>query len=488
MGNCGVGCAPFVPSIKEPIKGLLGGVEDIPSTALDAALSWDWRTFGSYLDRVGERPHSINLAAHVAHAPIRMIAMGERAFDRSAPTEDDIAKMQTMLEEALWSGASAFSTDRVSVHRMSDGSNVPDFDSPVDELLALARIVAKFPGRPMQYATDYAMLGTEEETLKELSVLGRIAALGIPIFAPLNQYPVRGGWRRLVADIDKLRAEGAKIVCETSARAIGALLGLEALIHPFCRHPSYMAISDLPLEKRVERMRDPEFRTRLLSENPKLGPADVRIQMRFDKLKDEAEKTFIMGSEADYEPPASNSIKARAEREGKTLHEVYYDAMIANEGRSLLYVPLANFANGRLDELHEMLSRPETMFSLGDAGAHLASICDAAYASFSLIHWGRDRAIGIPLELLVRKMTSAQAELFGFKGRGRVEVGSIADINVIDHGALKLEAPTMLYDIPGGSNRLVQCASGYIATLVSGEAVVDRDTLTGALPGQVLRC
>jgi N-acyl-D-aspartate/D-glutamate deacylase len=488
MGNCGVGCAPFSPSMKDGVKALLEGVEDIPSAALDVALSWNWDTFSSYLNRVAERPHTINLAANVAHAPMRMAAMGERAIDGSAPTGDDISRMQAMLDEALRSGASAFSTDRIELHQMAGQAHVPDWHAPRVELLALAQTLAKYPKRPMQYASDYGMVASEVETIRELELLAEIVALGVPVFTPLQQYPIQGGWRRLAADVDKIRTNGATIKFEASARAIGALLGLEALIHPFSLHPSYMAIANRPLSERVAIMQNPDFRARILSEAPQLGPLDARIKMRLDKLSKESDRIFVMGPDVDYEPDKSKSIKARAERESKTLQEVFYDALIGNDGRDLLYVPLSNFADGKLDEQREILSQPDVMLSFGDAGAHLASICDSAYSSFCLTHWSRDRAVGIPLEQLIQKMTSAQADLFGFRGRGRIEVGAIADINVIDHAALKLDAPEMLHDIPGGGSRLMQCATGYIATLVGGETIVEQDKLTGAMPGSVLRC
>jgi N-acyl-D-aspartate/D-glutamate deacylase len=225
----------------------------------------------------------------------------------------------------------------------------------------------------------------------------------------------------------------------------------------------------------------------LLSEQPHVGADEERVRRRFEQLEREADKIFVMGADADYEPDPATSIKARAEREGKTLQEVFYDALTGGDGRNMLYLPLINLTNGVLDEQREILALPDTLMSFGDAGAHLAQICDAAYSSYGLLHWGRDRREGLPLERLVRQMTGAQAELFGFEGRGRIAIGAIADINVIDHAALKLEPPEMLYDIPGGGSRLMQCARGYIATLVGGEAIVEGDEVTGAAPGKVLR-
>ena len=45
----------------------------------------------------------------------------------------------------------------------------------------------------------------------------------------------------------------------------------------------------------------------------------------------------------------------------------------------------------------------------------------------------------------------------------------------------------MAYDLPAGGKRLLQKASGYLATLVSGQPVFEHGEATGALPGALLR-
>lgn len=487
MGNCGVGCAPMTSAIREDVISLLEGVEDIPRASIEAALDWKWGSFASYLDRLEERPRTINLAVNATHAPMRMIAMGERAFGGAEANADDIARMRDMLAEALDAGAIAFSTDRIGLHQMGDGRQVPDFHASRGEVLALAEIVASRPGCPIQFASDFGMIASEAETLRELSILRDIAELGIPVFTPLQQYPCEGGWRRLANDIGAMNDAGARIAFEACARAIGVLMGLETLIHPFSRHPSYMAIAELSLEERVERMSEPAFREALLRERPAFDEGDARVRRRFEQMYRDADRIFIVSGAADYEPDPSVSVKAIAEREGRSLEDVFYEALMGQRGRQFLYMPIANFADGRLDEQHAILSRDDTLLSFGDAGAHLAQICDAAYSSFVLAHWGRDRTPGLPLERLVRQMTGAQADLFGFAGRGRIAVGAVADINVIDHAALRLEPPRMLYDLPGGASRLMQTARGYLATFVGGTAIVEDGCLTGARPGSVLR-
>jgi N-acyl-D-aspartate/D-glutamate deacylase len=93
----------------------------------------------------------------------------------------------------------------------------------------------------------------------------------------------------------------------------------------------------------------------------------------------------------------------------------------------------------------------------------------------------------LPLEWLVQQQTRATAELVGFHDRGLIAPGMRADLNLIDWDALRVHPPEILYDLPSGSRRLVQRASGYVATLVSGEVTHENGKPTGALPGKLVR-
>ena len=41
-----------------------------------------------------------------------------------------------------------------------------------------------------------------------------------------------------------------------------------------------------------------------------------------------------------------------------------------------------------------MLSHPDTLFGLGDGGAHVGIISDASFPTWFLSHWARDRSHG----------------------------------------------------------------------------------------------
>ena len=172
-----------------------------------------------------------------------------------------------------------------------------------------------------------------------------------------------------------------------------------------------------------------------------------------------------------------------------TPNEAAYDAFCAEDGRALLMLPLYNYVEHNHDVIREQLTHPTAVSGLADGGAHCGFICDASVPTTMISHWTRDRSRGeqLPLEWVVKKQTSDTAALFGLGDRGTIEVGKRADLNLIDHDALQLETPELVYDLPAGGRRLLQRARGYRATIVAGE-VTRRDGVdTGARPGRLVR-
>jgi N-acyl-D-amino-acid deacylase len=150
---------------------------------------------------------------------------------------------------------------------------------------------------------------------------------------------------------------------------------------------------------------------------------------------------------------------------------------------------VVNYTTGDHGPIHEMLNDPACLLGLSDGGAHCTSIIDAGMPSYMLAHWGRDRSRGptLPLELLVKRLTSETAEFFGLNDRGRLAPGLRADVNVIDFDALKLHKPELVHDMPANGRRFIQRVEGYEATLVAGTPIFERGEHTGALPGRLVR-
>jgi len=490
MGNCGVGCAPCRPGDEEVLVDLLSGVEDIPVPVLNAAMEWRWTTFEDYLSVLQEMPRAIDVGAYVSHGAARLFALGRRALDGGRVSDGDAAAVAAVVGEALQAGALGVSTGRIQSHRMASGRMTPDYGAPDAEVLAVAAAVRAVGGRAVQFATDFHQHLGGEAAAADLALLDGVARLRPgALSVALHQWPrLSGGWRAVDAELCRIDAHGAPVMREVSARAIGMMIGLGLTIHPFARHPSFQALAGRTPAEQAAAMRDPALRARLLSEAPVdlAGDADLR---HIAALARDAARVFVCDGPPDYEPPASASVLATAERTGRSVMEIYYDALIARDGEGLLYYPFFNFDSEALEGVRERIELPNAIISFGDAGAHSAMICDSAYSTFCLSHWTRDRTAGdrLPVERVVEMMSGRQAAHFGLRDRGRVAAGLRADLNVIDYERLACGQPRLVHDLPGGGKRLLQLGEGYLATLVAGEPIISRDASTGARPGRVVR-
>ncbi|MEY4996184.1 MAG: hypothetical protein RLZ67_909, partial [Actinomycetota bacterium] len=183
------------------------------------------------------------------------------------------------------------------------------------------------------------------------------------------------------------------------------------------------------------------------------------------------------------------SVKALAEKNGVTTDEMAYDLLNKDNGCASLMFPTLNYVGENHDVIYEMLTHPTAINGLSDGGAHVRMICDASIPTYLLTHWARDRARGpkLSVEEAVRLQTTATADVMGLSDRGRIAPGLRADINIIDFNKLELHAPRAVNDLPAGGRRLVQSASGYVATIVNG-VVTRRDGAdTGQRPGRLVR-
>jgi N-acyl-D-aspartate/D-glutamate deacylase len=197
---------------------------------------------------------------------------------------------------------------------------------------------------------------------------------------------------------------------------------------------------------------------------------------------------YRLGDPPDYEPDPSTSLAAIAARQGVRPDALAYDVLLENGGRGQLLVTAANYSYGNLDSTLELLKRDDTVLALGDGGAHYGALCDASYPTTHLTHWVRDRK-GERLDVAhaVRMLTDEPARLYGFRDRGRLEVGLKGDVNVIDMERLRLHAPSVVRDLPAGGRRLMQTADGYVATIVAGVVTKREGVDTPARPGRLVR-
>jgi N-acyl-D-aspartate/D-glutamate deacylase len=488
VGNCGVGFAPVRPGKEEWLVELMEGVEDIPGTALHEGIEWSWETFPQYLDALAAREYSMDLAAFLPHAPLRVYVMGDRGALDVEPTETEISEMASHVRASIEAGAIGVSTSRSLNHRTLDGELVPGTFANSTELVALAQAMVDAGGGLFE-AVPTGETGEDYETiLNEIALLAEVSKrTGAPVtFLMIQSMGAPDLWKEQLSAVAKANAEGAQLVPQVAGRPGGMLIGV-ATYHGLMRRPTFRRLeSELSYEDLLRELQKSEVKAAILAEKDLPVDPNRQYESIADNMAYMFERLFVLGDPPDYEPTRDRSIAGIAEASGKDPWEVLYDAMA---GGALLLGAFTNYANGSQDHLAVMLENPDTVLGLSDGGAHVRFICDASLPTYMLTHWTRDRTRGdrLSLESIVRKQTALTAEVVGLTDRGTLEVGKKADVNVIDLDHLTLRPPHPAEDLPAGGRRILQDASGYVATIVSGVVTRRDDSDTGARPGRLVR-
>src|ERR1700730_3272311 len=490
-GNCGVGFAPVRPGREDWLIGLMEGVEDIPGAALTEGISWGWESYPEYLDVIGKQKFAVDVGSQVAHGAVRAYAMGDRGARNEPATPDDIAAMSRLVQEAVEAGALGFSTSRTLGHRAMDGEPVPGTFAAEDELFGLGRAMAAGG----QAVFELAPQGVAGEDIvapkKELEWMQRLGAeIDRPIsFAMIQIDAAPNLWREQLDISAAAHAAGSRLYPQIAARPFGMLFGFPGH-HGFTHRPTYRRLkADCSREELSQRLADPAVKAAILSEDDLPVDPTLLFDGMFAMVQHSLKRLYALGDPPDYEPTPDRTVAAIAKARGEDPLSTLYDLMLEQNATAMLMLPLFNYADGNHDAIREMMLHPAGVLGLSDGGAHCGMICDATYPTFLLTHWARDRYRGdkLSLEYVIRKQSRDTAYLFGLTDRGTIEPGKKADINVIDMNALTLHPAAMAWDLPAGGNRILQGASGYAATIVSGTVTRRKDVDTGARPGRLVR-
>jgi N-acyl-D-amino-acid deacylase len=475
MGNCGVTFAPCRPGDRSTLAEMMESVEDIPREAILGALPWDWETYGEYYASIGRMATGPNVGGLVGHCALRTYVMGERGLDEEPATADDIEQMAELVDEAMRAGALGVSTSRTFLHTVPDGRAVPGTHATADELLAFADVL----GRRARGVFEGAMrLGERDDdeltnTRAEVALMGEISRRsGRPVSFGLTQSDRRPDlYRRVIELVREQNTLGGRVRPQTTARGVGVLFSLDTRT-PFDAAPSWRELRQHVNGQRLQMLRDPSFRQRLIRE------ADVH-----GTRVDLAQLYVLPPDVARYDCDPAESLAGIAASRGVSPAAAFIELAIEQDGHVVANLP---FLNQDLGAVQAMLDDPLVTLGLADAGAHVGQIMDASQPTFLLGYWVRERGRW-PLEEAVRRLTSDTADLFGVHDRGRLVAGAHADVNVIDLDALHLPPPEYVRDLPNDAGRFVQRSSGYAWTLVNGRPFMDHGEHTGECPGVLLR-
>ena len=288
-------------------------------------------------------------------------------------------------------------------------------------------------------------------------------------------------WRTVLDAAEAAASEGLPVTAQVCGRPVGVLGGLELSTNPFSYCPSYKAIADLPLAERIETMRDPAVRKAITAEYPTPSHEPIAVPMATPSFM------FPMTDELDYMPDLKQNMAAKAAAQGVNVADYLYDYLLQDNGKTIIYLPFANYCEGNSEVIEAMLSSAITVPGLGDGGAHCSAICDASLPTYLLMRWTGAGEGPLSLPQMVKSLSADCAAAVELNDRGRLIEGLKADINVIAIDQIGLKRPEMVYDLPLGGGRLNQRSTGYVATIVSGKITYRNGQATGALPGRLVR-
>lgn len=408
----------------------------------DPRLSWEWDTFGSYLDVLRSQGTSVNVIPLVGHGAVREMVVGLK--DR-APTAAELGEMMRLVAQVMDEGAWGLSSGLIYPPGMYAGTG---------ELVALSEVSAARGGFYFSHIRGEGE--TVLDAVAEAIEIGERA--GLPVQIAHLKAMGAANWAllpRVLALIDEARARGLDVMADrypyiASSNSLSANLPRWA--------------QDGGAEALLARLRDPADRQRILS--------DPQVRTRcWDRV--------VIAYAPDHPEWEGESVAQLAARRGAGEGETALDLVVEAEAN----VSVIHFG---MDEgnLRAVLQHPAVMIGsdgsalapygpLGEGKAHPRN-----YGTFPRVlgrYVRQERVLSLPEA--VHKMTGLPAHRLGLRDRGLLREGWKADLVLFD--------PQTVRDVATFAEPY-RYPDGIAYVYVNGVAVVVPDGHTGALPGRVL--
>jgi dihydroorotase/N-acyl-D-amino-acid deacylase len=418
-------------------------------------LTADWHDLDGYFRRLEKQGSGINLGTYVGATQVRRYVMG--AVDR-APTAQELARMQQLVEQAMQQGAMGVSTSLIYA---------PAAYAKTDELIALAKAASKYGGI---YASHIRNEGDREmEALDEAFRIGREADIPVEIWH--LKVSGRQNWGKMpsvIAAIENARASGLDVTANqypyvASGTSLGATI-------PAKYHEGGS-------EAFVNRLKDPQVRAAIRQQ---LAGTDGNAENMWRGTG--GPQGILVASVLD---PALKSYEGKTIAQiGAEEHKEPLDALMDLVVAAKDHVGAVYFTMNE-DDVKFAMRQP--FVSVGtDAGAvnfqgplSESKVHPRAYGSFPRIlgRYVRDQHL-LTLEQAIRKFTSLPAQRMGLRDRGLLRTGAFADITIFD--------PATVNDVATFEDPH-RPSVGIEYVIVNGVLSLEHGKVTGQLGGRPLR-
>src|SRR5215471_18253885 len=418
-------------------------------------LTVDWTTLDGYFRRLEKRGTPINVGTYVGAAQVREAVIGD---DDRAPTPAELDQMKALVEQAMKDGAFGISTALIYP---------PGHYAKTEELIELAKVASRYGG---VYATHMRSEGASEmAALDEAIRIGREAGLPVEIFhLKVSGKPRWGSMVKIVEKIQAARDSGLDIRANQYPYVAGGTALASAL-------PPWVA--DGGVTKLVERLRDPNVRSRIKNEMA-TDHSDWE-NLYFDCGGGGG---ILIAGVVNPELKKYNGITVAemAKSENKEELEALFDFVLKDNAQTgALYFMASE------EDLIYGLKQPWTSIGLDanesplDGPLYEPQSHPRAFGSMPrfLGRYARDQKL-LPLTEAIRKITSMPAQRQHLVGRGQIQIGYFADITVFD--------PATIID-RATYTESTKLSEGIETVLVNGQVEFEHGALTGVNAGRPLR-
>ena len=438
IGQDGLSFAPAndqtLGAIRQQIAGWHGSFPDE---------LFGWRSVEEYLARL-DTGMAVNQAYLVPQGNLRMLTVGT---ENRPATAAELGDMIVMLVDGIDAGAVG----------MSSGlTYAPGMFADTAELEALCEVLAEQGGYYSPHTRSYG--GSALAAYAEVIEIGR--RTGCPIHlthATMNFAPNRGRATELLALIDEANAAGVDVTLDSYPYLPGSTT-LSALL------PSWTATGGP--DAVLARLRDPEAREAIRRELDESGSDGAHGEV----VDWSVIQVSGVGNPAHAHLVGHTIAELAAD---KPATEFALDLMLADELATGILMHIGDEANVREIMAHPRHCGGSDGILVGDRPHPRAWGTFARY----LGHYSRDEGV-LSLEECVKHLTGNPAERLGWKGRGLVREGYVADLVLFDPMTI---ADRATFEQP----RLA--AAGISHVLVNGEFVIDGGVRTEHTPGRVVR-
>lgn len=407
-----------------------------------------WRSLAEYMSFLEGRGSAINFAFYVGATNAREIVLGD---DPRAPTSAELQQMKEIVATAMQQGAVGLSS--ALIYR-------PGSSASTEELIALARVAGEYGGSYWTHMRNEA--DRIDEAIDEAVRIGREARLPVNVFhLKIGGTKNRGKMSQIVRKLEAARAAGVDIAANVYPYTATST-DLTSIVPKWALEGGYLAF--------VARLRDPAQRARIRTEIE----AGAFVQ-RYDGGKKILVRRIPDGRLKHLE-------KRYLSDAARELNTDPIDAAL-RIFESTSASPTGIYFSLEEEDLRVALSQP--WVALGsDSGSVVGTARQSgahprAYGTFPRVlgHYVRDVKL-FTLEEAVRKVTSLAAARAGLRDRGIIRSGMKADVVVFDPDEIRDRST---YEDPH------HFSVGIDHVIVNGAPVLRDGTMTGKLPGRVLR-